>query len=72
MNFLGLKGIILIPFVIILWYFVIVLPFTKIYKKAGYSPWMAVLMIIPMVNVFMLYFLGFSNWPSLNRNRTNL
>jgi hypothetical protein len=72
MNFLGLKGLILIPFVIIIWYFVIGLPFTKIYKKAGYSPWMAILMIVPMVNVFMLYFLAFSNWPSLNRSQTHL
>jgi hypothetical protein len=30
------------------------------------------LMIIPLLNVLMLYFLAFSNWPSLNRNQTNL
>lgn len=72
MGFVGLKGIMLIPFLILIWYFLIVLPFTKIYKKAGYSPWMAVLMIIPLLNVLMLYFLAFSNWPSLNRNQTNL
>jgi hypothetical protein len=31
-----------------------------------------ILMIIPLLNVLMLYFLAFSNWPSLNRNQTNL
>jgi len=72
MGIVGLKGIMFIPLLIIIWYFLIVLPFTKIYEKAGYSPWMAILMIIPLVNVLMLYFLAFSHWPSLNRNQPNL
>ncbi len=70
MHSVGLKGLWLIPFLIVVWYFLIVLPFTKIYKKAGYSPWMGILMIVPLLNVLMLYFLAFSNWPSLNRNVT--
>ena len=47
---------------------VIILPFWKITTKAGYPGLMSLLMVIPLVNLVYLYFLAFSNWPSLNRS----
>ena len=44
---------------------VIVLPFWKIFAKAGYSGWFGLLMIVPVVNLIALYMLAFSDWPSL-------
>jgi len=42
----------------------IFLPFWFIFSKAGYSGWLSLLMLVPIVNVGMLYFLAFSTWPS--------
>jgi len=42
----------------------IIIPFWFIFSKAGYSKWLSLLMVVPIVNVVMLYFLAFSSWPS--------
>lgn len=46
---------------------VIVFPFWKIFVKAGFSGWLGLLMIIPMINLIVLYVLAFSDWPSSRR-----
>ena len=43
----------------------VLLPFWRICTKAGYSGWLSLLVLIPVVNVVFVYFLGFSEWPSL-------
>ena len=42
----------------------IILPFWFIFSKAGHSRWLSLLMVIPIINVVMLYFLAFSTWPN--------
>ena len=32
-------------------------------KKAGYSGWWALMMIIPLVNVIMVWVFAFAKWP---------
>lgn len=51
-------------FTLLLWAVVIIVPFWKISVKAGYSGWLALLMVVPIANIIYLYFLAFSNWPS--------
>ena len=41
----------------------IILPFWFIFSKAGHSKWLSLLMVVPLVNFIMLYFLAFSTWP---------
>ncbi len=43
---------------------VIILPFWFIFSKAGYSGWLSLLMVVPIINIVTLYFLAFSTWPS--------
>ncbi len=43
---------------------VLTVPFLFIFSKAGYSRWLSLLVLIPLVNVAVLYFLAFSNWPA--------
>lgn len=55
------------PFGLIMWLIFVVfiiLPFWFIFSKAGYSRWLSLLMVVPVVNFVMLYFLAFSTWPS--------
>ncbi len=56
------------PFGAVMWLIVaavIITPFWFIYAKAGYSKWLSFLMVVPLVNLAMLYFFAFSNWPNL-------
>jgi len=39
-----------------------IIPFWFIFKKAGFSPVLSLLLIIPLVNIVMLYVLAFSEW----------
>ena len=41
----------------------VILPFWFIFAKAGYSKWLSLLMVVPLVNVILLYFLAFTKWP---------
>ncbi|MGA2374249.1 MAG: hypothetical protein ABSF72_01940 [Candidatus Sulfotelmatobacter sp.] len=43
---------------------VVLLPFWQIFKKAGFSPWLSLLMMIPFVGWLSLYYLAFAKWPT--------
>ena len=43
----------------------IIVPFWFIFKKAGHSQWLSLLMVVPMVNLIMLYYLAFAARPGL-------
>ena len=53
--------------VLLVFVFVMVLPFWKIFEKAGYPAALSLLMLIPVFNLVMLFFLAFSNWPIFRR-----
>jgi heme/copper-type cytochrome/quinol oxidase subunit 4 len=57
---MGFPGLIMFLIMAIL----IILPFWIIFSKAGHSKWLSLLMVVPMVNFVMLYFLAFSTWPN--------
>lgn len=42
---------------------ILVVPFWRICKKAGYPGPLGLLVLIPLVNLALLYFLAFANWP---------
>ena len=46
---------------------VVVIPAWRICQRTGYPGWMGILILIPIVNLVLLYFIAFSDWPS-NRN----
>jgi len=41
-----------------------VLPFWFIYKKAGFTPWLCALCLVPFGAVISLFVLAFTEWPS--------
>jgi len=41
-----------------------IIPFWRICTRVGYSPWLSLLIAIPLVNLIFIYFLAFSDWPS--------
>jgi hypothetical protein len=52
--FFGFFGVLVSIIVLIPWWF--------IFKKAGFSPFLALLMFLPLINIVMLYFLAFARW----------
>ncbi len=49
-----------------------VVVFGEIFRKAGYSGWLGLLMLIPVVNVVWLLIFAFGDWPirrELSRSR---
>ncbi len=42
---------------------IIVLPNWKVFSKAGFSGWWSLLMIVPIMNVLLEYYLAFAEWP---------
>jgi uncharacterized membrane protein YhaH (DUF805 family) len=66
MNDVGGPLVSLIIIVVIaLIYFI---PLVKILHKAGYSGWWSLLMLVPILNIIMLYVFAFADWPALRGN----
>jgi hypothetical protein len=42
---------------------VMVVPFWRISQKAGYPGVLALLVLVPLVNLAFFYFLAFARWP---------
>jgi hypothetical protein len=51
-----------IPIVIAVSLAVVMVPFWFILKKAGYSPWLCLLFIVPLGNLVLYYLLAFGEW----------
>lgn len=41
----------------------VVIPVWRICTRAGYPGWIALLILIPFINLIFLYFLAFASWP---------
>ncbi len=41
---------------------IVIVPFWFICKKAGFSPWLALLNIVPAGNLILIYVLAFAEW----------
>lgn len=41
---------------------IFIAPYWQIFRKAGFAPALSLLMIVPLVNLVLLYYIGFSEW----------
>jgi hypothetical protein len=41
---------------------IVVIPYWQIFKKAGFSPFLSILVLVPIANLVILYFVAFSDW----------
>ena len=44
---------------------VVVIPYWKIFSKAGFSGWLSLLILFPLVNLIVLYIVAFSEWKTI-------
>jgi hypothetical protein len=52
----------IMPFIAIIVLAIIILPFWFICKKAGFSPWLSFLNIVPFGSLILVYVLAFADW----------
>ena len=52
----------IIPIIILVCLAIIMVPFWFILKKAGFSPWLTLINIVPLGNLILIYVLAFSDW----------
>ena len=41
-------------------------PAARILKRAGFSPWLALLVFVPAINLICLWVFAFVDWPALD------
>ena len=41
---------------------IVLIPHWFIFKKAGFSPFLALLLFVPLINIVVLYVVAFSRW----------
>ena len=46
---------------------VVVIPYWKIFSKAGFSGWLSLLILLPIVNLIVLYIVAFSDWKTTSK-----
>jgi hypothetical protein len=44
---------------------VLVYPATLICRRLGFTPWLGVLIIVPLANLVLLWFVALARWPRL-------
>ena len=47
----------------------VLMPISSILRRVGYSPWLALLWIVPFVNIIMLWVFAFGRWPRDNTDQ---
>jgi hypothetical protein len=50
------------PMFMLVFAIIMIIPYWFIWKKAGFSPWLSLLMFLPLVNLVALYVLAFAEW----------
>ncbi len=50
---------------------ILIVPFWRIFSKAGFSGALSLLMLIPLVSLIMIFVLAFASWPALKQGPEN-
>ncbi len=56
---LGLQELLLLVIIGLL----VILPYWKIFSKAGFSGWLSLTLLVPILNLIMLFYPAFAEWP---------
>lgn len=59
---IGMAMLAIFPIIILIAMAVVMIPFWFICKKAGFSPWLTLLNLVPIGNLVLLYVLAFAEW----------
>jgi cellobiose-specific phosphotransferase system component IIC len=60
----------ILPIFILIGSIIVIIPYWMIFKKAGFPAWLGILMVVPLVNLALLYVLAFSPWKTMLATQT--
>ena len=63
----GASLFVFVAFVILAIVALTIIPYWVILQKAGFSGWLSLLMLVPLVNAVLPWIFAFSEWPALKR-----
>ena len=43
---------------------IFIIPFWRICVRVGLSPWLSLLLLIPLANIIFVYYVAFGDWPT--------
>ena len=49
---------------------IMIIPFYRIFGRVGHPGWLGILMAVPLINLILLYYLAFSDWPAYRNKPT--
>jgi predicted PurR-regulated permease PerM len=49
--------------------FLYLFPAIKILQKAGYSRWWCIVLLVPILNMIMIWVFALASWPNLRESR---
>ena len=65
MRSIGVPELLILFMVIPVLVVLTVVPYWKIFSKAGWSGLLCLLMVVPLANLIVLWVFAFSEWPAL-------
>ncbi|MCM2315649.1 MAG: hypothetical protein NDJ92_10935 [Thermoanaerobaculia bacterium] len=66
---LGWPELALIAFMAFVSLVVVAFPASRICARAGLPVWLGLLAVVPLVNVGLLWFVAFTDWPDATRSK---
>ena len=61
---LGIGELTVILLVLLGWHLVLVLPAWKLCTRLGFPGWFGLAILVPLLNLVVLYYVAFAPWPS--------
>ncbi|MDP9051397.1 MAG: hypothetical protein M3O31_11865 [Acidobacteriota bacterium] len=62
MELFTASHLVFLSIIFLVWGSVIIVPCWKILEKAGFTPLLSVLAVVPVMNLILLYVVAFSDW----------
>lgn len=67
MGMPGFAELLVIFSIVLFTVIIMVIPYWKICTKAGFPGPLALLMLVPVANIVLPFYLAFADWPALRR-----
>lgn len=67
MHSIGLPELIIVLGVGIVAAAVVILPVSIILRRIGYSPFLSIAAVVPLLNLALLWFVAISRWPGVEQ-----
>ena len=69
MMSIGLPELLVLLVIPGLFALIALVPFWRIFSKAGLAKELSLLILVPVLNLGVLYYLAFTDWPALNKSK---